>query len=96
MTRRAARRIHVRVAQLQHLADDAVGRKLDPELPVEVDFDQLCRVHLCDWLEQVGRSKNWDYRRAAYRQMAERLGGYALAEYDRVFADEQVDSRVPS
>ena len=38
------------------------------------DFDDLCRVHLFDWLEQVPRSRNWDYRRAAYRKMAERLG----------------------
>jgi hypothetical protein len=57
------------------------------ELSVD-EFDSLCRMHLCDWIEQVGRSKMWDYRRAAYRQMAERLGGYALAEYDRVFAAE--------
>jgi len=34
----------------------------------------LCRVHLFDWLEQVPRSRlGWGYRRAAYRQMAERL-----------------------
>lgn len=52
------------------------------------DFDELCRVHLCDWLEQVPRSKEWDYRRAAYRQMAKRLGGTALASYDRVFSEE--------
>src|SRR5436305_1698838 len=31
------------------------------------DFDDLCRIHLYDWLEQVGRSGNWDYRRAGYR-----------------------------
>ena len=36
------------------------------------DFDDLCRVHLVDWLEQVPRSQEWDYRRAAYRRMAER------------------------
>ena len=38
------------------------------------DFDDLCRVHLFDWLEQVPRSREWDYRRAAYQSMAERLG----------------------
>src|SRR5579883_2060841 len=38
------------------------------------DFDDLCRVHLYDWLEQVPRSREWDYRRAAYRRLAERLG----------------------
>jgi len=49
------------------------------------DFDDLCRVHLCDWLEQVPRSKEWDYRRDAYRAMAERLGGPALEAYHRVY-----------
>src|SRR5213076_1371378 len=39
------------------------------------DFDDLCRVHLCDWLEQVPRSKQWAYRRESYRRMAERLRG---------------------
>ncbi|MCA9116605.1 MAG: hypothetical protein KDA79_16095 [Planctomycetaceae bacterium] len=48
-------------------------------------FRDLCTLHLCDWLEQVARSEHWDYRRGAYRQLAERLGGVALAEYDRVF-----------
>ncbi len=52
------------------------------------DFNALCQVHLCDWLEQVPRSKEWGYRRPAYRQMAERLGGMARESYDRVFAQE--------
>jgi hypothetical protein len=51
------------------------------------DFDDLGRVHLYDWLEQVPRSKKWDYRRAGYRRLAERLGGVAKLEYDRVFAE---------
>ena len=38
------------------------------------DFDDLCRVHLIDWLEQVPRSEEWDYRRAGYEKMARRLG----------------------
>ena len=58
--------------------------------PVELsraDFDDLCRVHLFDWIEQVPRSRfGWDYRRAEYRRLAERLGGAALAAYDRTFA----------
>jgi hypothetical protein len=49
------------------------------------DFDDLCRIHLYDWLEQVPRSKDWDYRRTAYRRMATRLGGAALESYDRTF-----------
>jgi hypothetical protein len=55
------------------------------------DFDDLCRIHLYDWLEQVPRARQWDYRRAAYRRMAERLGGAAAEEYDRVFAAEGGD-----
>ncbi len=52
------------------------------------DFDDLCRVHLFDWLEQVPRSRHgWDYRRAAYRRTAERLGGSALDSYHCVFVD---------
>jgi hypothetical protein len=54
------------------------------------DFDDLSRVHLYDWLEQVPRSRlNWGYRREAYRRMAERLDGAALQAYDRVFAAEE-------
>ena len=53
------------------------------------DFDDLCRVHLYDWLEQVPRSRfGWGYRRAAYRKMAERLGATAVQAYERVFAAE--------
>jgi hypothetical protein len=57
------------------------------------DFDDLCRVHVFDWIEQVPRSRyGWGYRRSAYRRMAERLGGTALASYDRVFAMEPASS----
>jgi hypothetical protein len=53
------------------------------------DFDDLCRVHLYDWLEQVARSRlGYGYRRSAYRCMAERVGSSALAAYDSVFANE--------
>ena len=51
-------------------------------------FDDLCRIHLYDWLEQVPRSQEWDYRREAYRGMAARLGETALQAYDRVFGAE--------
>src|SRR5262245_51880376 len=51
------------------------------------DFDDLVRVHLCDWLEQVPRSRHgYGYRREAYRRMAERLGGVAQESYQRVYA----------
>jgi len=56
------------------------------------DFDDLCRIHLYDWLEQVPRSKWWDYRRAAYRRMVDRLGPLAQEAYDRVFAGETAQS----
>jgi hypothetical protein len=59
----------------------------------ESDFDDLCKVHLYDWLEQVPRSElGWNFRRAAYRGMAERLGGVALAAYDRTFAREKAEA----
>jgi hypothetical protein len=55
----------------------------------QADFDDLCRVHLFDWLEQVPRSQHgWGYRRTAYRRMAERLGDEALRAYEDVFAGE--------
>lgn len=56
------------------------------------DFDDLCRIHLFDWLEQVPRCQEWDYRRPAYRRMAEHLGGSAEAAYARVFRNEGVPS----
>jgi hypothetical protein len=58
---------------------------------LQQDFDDLCRVHLVDWLEQVPRSGEWDYRRAAYRRMAERLGGPAEENYERIFAQEKCE-----
>ena len=63
--------------------------KEEAELSLE-EFDDLCRIHLCDWLEQVPRCNMWDLRRAAYRNMAERLGGIAETSYDRVFEMEAV------
>jgi len=54
---------------------------------VDKDFEDLCTVHLCDWLEQVERSGNWPYRGAAYKALAERLGGIAAESYAEVFAD---------
>jgi hypothetical protein len=71
---------------LDRLTGEAIT--LTPE-----DFDDLCRVHLYDWLEQVPRSQEWDYRRAAYRHMATRLGTPALQAYDRVFAAETAAAR---
>ena len=64
-----------------------VDRLTDDPVPLsEQDFQDLVTVHLADWLEQVPRSKEWDYRRDAYRVMAEHLGGIALESFDRVYA----------
>ena len=50
------------------------------------DFENLCTVHLCDWLEQVARSGSWAYRSEGYKTLAERLGGIAADSYAKVFA----------
>jgi hypothetical protein len=76
------------------VADDSGPRLFNDRLTgeevelTETDFVDLCRVHLYDWLEQVGRSREWYYRRAGYRRLAERLGEQAREDYDRVFALE--------
>ena len=60
--------------------------------PIELtdqEFADLSLIQLADWLEQVGRFPDrWDYRRQAYRAIAERLGGRALATYEEVFSRE--------
>ena len=38
----------------------------------QADFDDLCRVHLDDLLEQIQRLGKWDDLRVAYRRMTER------------------------
>jgi hypothetical protein len=69
-----------------------VDRITGEEIPLSRDdFDDLCRVHLVDWLEQVPRSRDWDYRRPAYRRMAKRLGGPAEENYERIFAQEETE-----
>jgi hypothetical protein len=72
-------------AEPYRFTDRIAGQEVRLSRP---DFDDLCRVHLFDWLEQVPRSREWGYRRAAYRRMAERLGRSALEAYERVFAAE--------
>ena len=85
--------------------DRAVEEKVEPYrfidrisgLEVQLgqeDFDDLCRVHFYDWLEQVPRSQEWDYRRAAYRRMAERLGTTAEANFERVYSQESMPAQV--
>jgi hypothetical protein len=77
----AAEQAHGPYRIVDRLTGEAVS--LTPE-----DFDDLCRVHLYDWLEQVPRSNQWDHRRTAYRRLAGRLGPAAQESYDRVFAAE--------
>lgn len=68
-----------------------LDRFTEEEVPLsDEDWSDLCTMHLCDWLEQVERWGNWDYRRAGYRALAEDLGGVALESYDAVFAREPV------
>ncbi|MGY8824122.1 MAG: DUF6817 domain-containing protein [Candidatus Latescibacterota bacterium] len=50
------------------------------------DFDDLVLMHLCDWLEQVARWENWDYRRAAFEGMARRLGGIAETRWREIIS----------
>ncbi len=54
------------------------------------DFNDLCTIHLCDWLEQIVRGDNWNRRRQAFKLMAGRLGGIAEESYNRVYAQEPV------
>jgi hypothetical protein len=42
---------------------------------------------------EVPRSREWDYRRAAYQSMAERLGQPAKELHERVFAQESTVAR---
>src|SRR6185503_9917153 len=64
------------------------NRETGEEIPLtHQELDDLCAVHLYDWLEQAPRSRfGWEYRRQAYRQMAERLGSRAVEAFDRVYA----------
>src|SRR5260370_23094803 len=83
MDRASLDRAVARGAGPHRITDRLTGEEV--ELSPE-DFDGLCGVHLFDWLEQVPRSRVWDYRRAAYRGMAALLGSAAPAAYGRVFA----------
>ncbi|MDP6053288.1 MAG: hypothetical protein QF879_13160, partial [Candidatus Latescibacteria bacterium] len=51
-------------------------------------FEDLIRLHLCDFLEQVERDEGWLYERDTMKKMSARLGGIALETYRSVFARE--------
>lgn len=76
----------------EHTGERAVVNRLTGEKYrlTQHDFDDLTMIHVCDWLEQVPRSQDWGYRRAAYQAMAEYLGGVAEAECNRVYGLETV------
>ena len=67
------------------ILDRITGQEIAVSRP---DFDDLCRVHLIDWLEQVPRSREWDYRGDGYRRMAKRLGSAAEARFEKIFGQE--------
>jgi len=79
---------------LEQTGERAVINRLTREkyLLSQRDFDDLTIMHVFDWLEQVPRSHDWDYRRAAYQAMAEYLGGIAAEECDRVYGLETAAS----
>ena len=59
----------------------------DRPLPVDpAEYTDLLTLHLCDRLEQVERSGRWDVRRQAFENMARRLGGVALENWEKVFS----------
>jgi hypothetical protein len=69
-----------------HMRDRFTGESVSMS---REDYDDLCRVHLYDWLEQVPRSRRgYGYRREPYRRMAERLGPTAVADFERIYAAE--------
>ena len=51
------------------------------------EYDDLCRLHLCDWLEQAPRVPDYMNfaRNTQFRKMAERVGEVGLEAYERVF-----------
>ena len=53
-----------------------------------VEFEDLIRLHLCDFLEQCERTDHWHYKRETMRVMSERLGGAAREAYEATFARE--------
>ena len=91
MDRASLDRVLDQVVETYRITDRITGEEVQVS---RSDFDDLCRIHLLDWLEQVPRSREWDYRRAAYRKMAERLGGSAEEQYERLFAQQKMESEV--
>jgi hypothetical protein len=96
---RAERLAYLNCAMDRASFDRCLDRKVEPYRIIDRitggdvelsqrDYDDLCAVHLFDWLEQVPRSREWGYRPAAYRKMAERLGKAATEAYGRTFGEQ--------
>ena len=71
------------------IADRLTSQQIDLSTD---EFEDLMRLHLCDFLEQVQRSEGWNYRRAKIQAISERLGGAALVSYNSTFAREPQSS----
>ena len=83
------------VAQALEGADPLIVRDREgAAIPMSAEqLRDLAQVHLFDWLEQVERSAHeqpggWNYRRTAYRQMADLVGEPAQSLYAATFARE--------
>jgi hypothetical protein len=96
---RAERLAYLNSAMTRTTFDEAIQQDEGPHTMVDRftgaeveftpdEFEDLCTVHLCDWLEQVERYEEWGSRRAAFRRLAEMLGGVAMESYEKVFARE--------
>jgi (p)ppGpp synthase/HD superfamily hydrolase len=93
---RAERLAYVNCALTRESLDASLAAGGPPRLwdrfedrPLEVteeEFTDLITLHLCDRLEQVGRTGNWPMRRQAWENMARRLGGVALERWERVYS----------
>ena len=66
-----------------HLHDRFTGGPLEI---TDAEFKDLLTLHLCDRLEQVERTGNWDWRYPAWEAMAHRLDGVALQQWKQVYA----------
>jgi hypothetical protein len=91
MDRVSLDRVLEQVVEPYRITDRITGKEVQLS---RHEFDDLCRVHLLDWLEQVPRSQEWDYRRAAYRRMAERLGEPAEDHFNRLYLLEEKTAEV--
>ena len=63
-----------------------VSRLDGTPIPItDEEYTDLVTLHLCDRLEQVERVGFWDWRRQAWEDMAQRLGGVAQESWSRIY-----------